>query len=306
MPDHPVPKKKEEHKRKYMKIRTMRSFLFLLLVCLVITGTATAAASTVTETARTPMAMLSQACTNDAYAGLPGGTGLAVVEVSGHGDTTIDGKSVEPVGVGKYKGYDAIWYGTSEGSHVVFITRQGYFSYTLTMPVCSGKVSYVYYDQAAYLSAGPSRPPTTTTTTVVPNTTEFAGQSADYGALKAALGTTNPSNTPGSLSVTTDPAGATIFIDGVQQGISPATIPGLAPGSHTLLLKLDGYQDLSLPVVISAGKTQNYASALLKSGTAPDTAAGPGTTKKSSAPGPESVAATCAVGALFLFRKSHS
>ena len=169
------------------------------------------------------------------------------------------------------------------------------------------------FDQAAH--AYPGMPGTATTagtaatvipaTTVMPATTEFAGQSADYGVLRAALGTTTPPGSPGSLSVTTDPAGATIFIDGVQQGISPATIPGLAPGSHTMLLKLDGYQDFSVPVTITAGQTQYYSSALLKSGAASGTPAGTGTTKKSSGPGPEGVAAACAVGALLFFRKTR-
>ena len=106
---------------------------------------------------------------------------------------------------------------------------------------------------------------TVTTTTVVPSATTAAGQPADYGSLKSALGQSASSENPGSLSVTTEPAGATIYIDGVRQGISPATIPGLSPGSHTLLLKLDGYDDLSLPITITAGTTQYYSSALMKS-----------------------------------------
>ena len=73
----------------------------------------------------------------------------------------------------------------------------------------------------------------------------------------AATGSTETANT-GSLSVTTTPAGVSIFIDGVQRGVSPATIPGLAPGDHTLLMKVDGYTDLSTPVSITAGKTTEY------------------------------------------------
>lgn len=67
----------------------------------------------------------------------------------------------------------------------------------------------------------------------------------------------------GSLSVATTPAGASIFVDGIQRGISPATIPDLSPGIHTVFLKLDGYQDLSAPVTIITGQTQTYATGLL-------------------------------------------
>jgi hypothetical protein len=209
------------------------------------------------------------------------------------------------VGVGTYKGYETRWYGSSGGSHTLTIASNGYYTYTHIVTVCSGKPSYVYYDQASHLYAGLTRTTTTTetTTTAEPVTTTFAGQSTDYGAVKGALGTTAPSKNLGSLSVTTDPDGASIFIDGVQQGISPATVPGLTPGSHTLLLKRDGYQDLTIPVVISAGGTQYYSSALMKIGAV----AGAGTTptKKSSAPGFGAAFATCIAGVLLL-RKTNS
>jgi hypothetical protein len=107
------------------------------------------------------------------------------------------------------------------------------------------------------------------------------------------------------LSVSTDPGGATIYIDGVQLGISPATIPGLSAGTHTLILKLEGYQDLSLPVVVSAGTTHYYSSALLKSGTAPGVTAGTATTRKSSAPGFVAAFAACMVAGLLLVRKTQ-
>jgi hypothetical protein len=103
----------------------------------------------------------------------------------------------------------------------------------------------------------------------------------------------------GSLSVTTSPAGATISVDGVQRGISPATIPGLPAGSHTVLLKLAGYQDLSAPVTIVAGQTQTLTSTL-----AP--AAGPAAAPapiKTKSPGFEAVFGLAALGAALLARK---
>jgi hypothetical protein len=129
-----------------------------------------------------------------------------------------------------------------------------------------------------------------------------AGQSPEYGALRDALPATVPPGSFGSLSVTTDPAGATIFIDGVRQGISPATIPGLSAGSHTLLLKRDGYQDLTLPVTIGAGGTQYFSSALLKSG---EVTMGTTIPRRSSMPGCEAVFAACGIGALLLLRKNN-
>jgi hypothetical protein len=73
-----------------------------------------------------------------------------------------------------------------------------------------------------------------------------------------------PAVTTGILSVLSDPAGAQILVDGDVKGVSPATIPGLAAGTHTVLLKLEDYYDLSTTVNITAGQTRNYTTALRK------------------------------------------
>ena len=49
---------------------------------------------------------------------------------------------------------------------------------------------------------------------------------------KAAAGT-------GDLQVRTDPSGAKVSVDGQLRGVSPLTIPGLAPGSHMVVLEND-------------------------------------------------------------------
>lgn len=106
----------------------------------------------------------------------------------------------------------------------------------------------------------------------------------------AATGGTDTANT-GALSVTTTPGGVSIFIDGVQRGVSPATIPGLTPGEHTLLLKLDGYTDLSTPVSITAGKTTEYTTGLAKA---------------AKSPGFGAVFGLIALGAIFFIRKMRA
>jgi hypothetical protein len=68
----------------------------------------------------------------------------------------------------------------------------------------------------------------------------------------------------GSLTVITDPAGAQVLVDGDVKGVSPATIPGLSAGSHTLLMRMEDYYDLSTTVNVTAGQTQNYTTGLRK------------------------------------------
>ena len=68
----------------------------------------------------------------------------------------------------------------------------------------------------------------------------------------------------GSVSIQTSPAGATVYIDGVRQGISPAVIPGLSPGAHTILLKKDGYSDLSVTAPVTGGQTKELVLVMTK------------------------------------------
>jgi PKD repeat protein len=75
---------------------------------------------------------------------------------------------------------------------------------------------------------------------------------------------TGPAAGTGSLTVITDPAGAQVLVDGDVKGLSPATIPGLTAGAHTVLLKLEDYNDLSTTVNITASQTQNYTTGLRK------------------------------------------
>ena len=59
-------------------------------------------------------------------------------------------------------------------------------------------------------------------------------------------------DTSGILTITTDPLGSTITIDGKRLGNPPLEVP-LAAGQHTVLATLDGYEDAQVPVVVSAG-----------------------------------------------------
>lgn len=75
--------------------------------------------------------------------------------------------------------------------------------------------------------------------------------------------------TTGSVSISSVPTNADIYIDGVQQldinGFAlktPATISGLSPVTHDITLKLSGYLDYNVPVDIVVGVTK-YISAIL-------------------------------------------
>lgn len=80
--------------------------------------------------------------------------------------------------------------------------------------------------------------------------TVTAGQTAYLNPALTLLGTI------GAFEISSIPAGARVFIDGVDtQKITPATITNLASGEHTFRLALPGYSDASGKFMIEAGQT---------------------------------------------------
>jgi len=59
----------------------------------------------------------------------------------------------------------------------------------------------------------------------------------------------------GQLAVTTKPAGATVQVDGQVAGKTPLGSLPLAPGTHAVVVGLDGYEREQRTAVIQAGKT---------------------------------------------------
>jgi hypothetical protein len=223
----------------------------------------------------------------------------------------------------------------NSGTYSITIAKTGYKSYSGTVNICSQKVTYVHPTLIAIPTTTPTTPVTTTAATTATTTTTAAEPAttaaattetttaATTAATASASGTATAAVEPattssvagtavppgsGSLSVATEPSGAAVYIDGVQRGVSPATIPGLAAGSHTVLLKLDGYQDLSMPVSITAGIMNEFSTGLtpLPAGgniVPAITTAGAAATKTKS-PGFGAVAVVCAMGMLLLIRKT--
>jgi len=62
----------------------------------------------------------------------------------------------------------------------------------------------------------------------------------------------------GQLHCTTEPAGATVFVDGIERGVTPVDV--LVPrGGAVLTFRLKGFQDVEQSVGMSAGERRNLA-----------------------------------------------
>lgn len=68
----------------------------------------------------------------------------------------------------------------------------------------------------------------------------------------------------GTLSAITEPSGARVYIDDVLRGTTPATIPGILTGPHTLRLEREGYRNSTVIIAINGGKITEYSAALVQ------------------------------------------
>jgi hypothetical protein len=66
----------------------------------------------------------------------------------------------------------------------------------------------------------------------------------------------------GSISVSSTPSNASIYLDGKYQGTTPFTIPDVAAGSYTIALKLTGFKDWSETIDAVAGQTSSVTTLL--------------------------------------------
>lgn len=173
-----------------------------------------------------------------------------------------------------YKGLSpATFTGVPNGNHVVLMRLDGYPDLTKSVTVngdnqtLSGTLGQQSGSPIA--ASSPGQTPPASSGSPVPVTTS---QSRGYG----------------SLSITTSPPGALVYVDGAMMGVAPTTIPMLTEGPHSITLVMDGYHDLKTTITINADTTSEYITGLSKTTQTPGFAAG---------------IAVISIGVLFLYRK---
>ncbi|MFA5221390.1 MAG: PEGA domain-containing protein [Methanoregula sp.] len=67
----------------------------------------------------------------------------------------------------------------------------------------------------------------------------------------------NPTPVPatGGIDIASAPSGAETYVDNLYRGYTPATLTGITPGEHAVLLKYTGYIDYSTTTTVNAGQT---------------------------------------------------
>ena len=73
----------------------------------------------------------------------------------------------------------------------------------------------------------------------------------------------------GILTVNSNPAGATVRVDGKSIGVTPARASALSVGTHTVIIERAGYKTFTQRVTIKAGATERISISLERAGTGP-------------------------------------
>lgn len=184
---------------------------------------------------------------------VPGGPSANTVPMSANlqKSETLAGLVVDssPNGASVY--VDDVYYGTthygglqiadlSPGLHTIRLERNGYKPYTVTD--YNTPAGY-----ATYLTNVRLIPIATATPTPV------------------ATGST----TTASVTLDSTPSGATVSLNNEFRGYTPLTIPGLNPGSYTVLVSRDGYMAWQTTLTVAAGDVVTQTAVLNPAAAAP-------------------------------------
>jgi CRISPR/Cas system-associated exonuclease Cas4 (RecB family) len=68
-----------------------------------------------------------------------------------------------------------------------------------------------------------------------------------------------------TLSITSNPSGAAVFIDYVIKGITPLTLTDTATGNHRITISLDGYEEYTRNILLESSGSSTVSAELKKS-----------------------------------------
>ena len=192
----------------------------------------------------------------------------------------------------------------SPGTHIIRLRHTDYYDWTTIVDVAPGRTSPVsaaltpissptlgsisvssspsgaYIKSLDGISYGGALKTPCTVPNVKPGTHVIELSLAGYedwstsvqvnpGETSSVSATLTPKTTPatGTISVSSSPSSANVYLDNSYKGITPLTIPDVSTGTHTIKVTLAGYQDWSTSVQVASGETLPVPASLTQSPT---------------------------------------
>ncbi len=181
---------------------------------------------------------------------------MVTVSTTGNPDHTIR------ISLPGYEEWSDSYYGNPKDGQIILITAQ------LTPSAQTGNIQVVSTPSGALVTLDRSRSANTpyTFTNIPVGTHEItvfmSGYQNFYMDVNLNKGQTayvnailQPTVTTGTLSVSSSPSGAAVYVDGSYRGVTSTSVGNLVPGSHAVQLVMAGYQDWTGTVSITAGAT---------------------------------------------------
>jgi len=91
----------------------------------------------------------------------------------------------------------------------------------------------------------------------------------DTSHVSASLVSSPPSPTTSIISISSSPSNADVYLNDVYKGLTPLTLTDVAPGTYTMEMKIDDYNDWSTSVQATAGNTESVSATLTSSSSPP-------------------------------------
>lgn len=189
---------------------------------------------------------------------------------------------------GAFAGNTPSSVGVSPGEHTIKVAKKGYTPWERKIHSSTGNVRLVAeLESSATPTSVPSSSAPSTMTSVAqavdktqapamlsnpPSAAKAASAPVEAGTqLKPAVmssstavsTTSTAAEADGTVSITSDPPGADIFVDSVGRGRAPAVLK-LKPGKHHIQLVENGYKDSVSEIDVNAGGTVNVMDKLEK------------------------------------------
>lgn len=137
-------------------------------------------------------------------------------------------------------------------------SESGYFTYAFHVDMQPGN-----YDVTVSSPSVKNTFRTTITVISPPAPASSGNQTPAEGTPSGAVPEQIPPLT-GTLSVSSTPAGAPVFLDSVSVGVTPITLGTITPGNHLVEIKTPGYLAYSVQVTVKPAETTSISPTLVK------------------------------------------
>ena len=238
---------------------------------------------------------------------------LSKVVTTGYLSASSNPKYADLYVDGSYQGQTPITIALDSGKHNVIFRKAGYSDYSISVYINEGQTSIVsatlvekdtsgyvsiasfpggasVYVDGAFVGITPySTPSSTSYLSAGPYSTNvyhslelrlpgYNIYSTSFGPLEKSTVTVTATLSPAvpttaSLTVTSSPSGASVYVDNVYYGLTPATVSNLQAGSHSVKISSLGYLDSVNTITVSAGQSVSLPVTLIPASPSPSSPA---------------------------------